>query len=67
MKPLENILKEIEVSQSQIEVLIKEVNQLQKFNLKNIVFNREKEINKVLFKIGTLQGSVRALIWVISE
>ena len=67
MKPLENILKEIEVSQSQIEVLIKEVNQLQKFNLKNIVLNREKEINKVLFKIGTLQGSVRALMWIISE
>ena len=67
MKSLENILNEIENLQLQISVLIKEVNQLQKLNFKNIIFNSEKQINKLLFKIYELQGRVDALMWTIGK
>ena len=67
MKSLENILNEIENLQSQISVLIKEVNQLQKLNFKNIIFNNEKQTNKLLFKIYQLQGRVDALMWTIGK
>ena len=68
MKPtLENILNEIENSQSQINNLLKEAKQLQKFKFRNIICNREKQIHEKLFKIHKLQGKVHALMWVISE
>ena len=67
MKSLENILNEIENLQSQISVLIKEVKQLQKLNFKNIIFNNEKQITKLLFKMYELRGRVDALIWTISK
>jgi len=64
MKSLEEILNETENLQSQINVLLKEVNQLQKVTLKNIFCNQEKNINKILFKVHELQGKVDALMWV---
>ena len=67
MKSLENILNVIENLQFKISVLIEEVDQLQKLNFKNIIFNNEKQINKLLFKIYELQGRVDALMWTIGK
>jgi len=64
MKSLEEILNETERLQSQINVLLKEVGQLQKVTLKNIFCNQEKNINKILLKVHELQGKVNALMWV---
>jgi len=63
MKSLEEILSEIENLQSRISTLLKEVNKLQKFNLKNIICNNDRYVNKILFKVHELQGKVDALMW----
>ena len=67
MKSLENILNEIEKLQSLISILLEEVNQLQKFNFKNIIFKNEKQINKLFFKMYELRGRVDALMWIIGK
>ena len=67
MQQLENILIEIENSQYLINVLLKEISQFQRVTFKNIICNRENQINKKLFKAHELEGRVNALMWVISK
>jgi len=66
MKSLEEILNETEKLQCQINLLLKEVDKLQKITFKNIICNQERNINKILLKIQYLQGRVQSLMWVLT-
>jgi len=67
MRSLEDILNESENLQSQIDRLLEKVNNLQKVTFKNIIFNQEKNINRILFQVHHLQGRVEALLWVLNK
>lgn len=65
MRELNEILETVENLQVEIDKSIIEVNGLSKVSFKNIIFNREREINKIMYKIYELQGQVNALMWVL--